>query len=280
MNENGTQCNIECRLNVLTSQLEDMNFRIKFRALELTSQNEISPILRAISAPIKVISKPEPTKVKKSAPKKRSTSDIILDSLINIHETQKFLTSSMSSMLDPLALPISSPSPNNMGILNSSGNSMTILNNSSNNNNNNNNNLMNSGNMNMMGLNTSNNNNNFVPPPCSKKQKHFDNTPQDFESSFRNLMDSFLLLSLSERPLRVKDIINRIGVSGDYISELHDLFSSEGLDKSIGKITQNTSSEMPIANPSETAFECHCENCPHRAELEKIEDFYRSAFYN
>jgi len=67
-NESGDQVSIELRIKVLTSQHEDMFFKVKIQGTDPVSKQEI-PNLKAITAPIKVISKPEQLKKRQpSAP--------------------------------------------------------------------------------------------------------------------------------------------------------------------------------------------------------------------
>jgi len=72
VHENGSQVNMEVRLKVLTSQLEDMMFRVKIRALDARTKREVSPLLNVTSAPIKVVSKPEQLRKKKKSLKKKN----------------------------------------------------------------------------------------------------------------------------------------------------------------------------------------------------------------
>jgi len=85
------QLNVELKLKVLTSQLEDMLFRVKFTAFEVGSS---VPLLLVVSEPIKVVSKPEQVKkVSKKqttltqphpSTKKRDLNETLRDSLQRI----------------------------------------------------------------------------------------------------------------------------------------------------------------------------------------------------
>jgi len=101
VNDSGSKVNVECRLKVLSSQLEDMNFRIKFIALDPITQKEICPLLTTISDPIKVISKPEQIRKKKVS--KKTISDSVMDDLARIdqqHATQSALLNKLASMIE------------------------------------------------------------------------------------------------------------------------------------------------------------------------------------
>jgi hypothetical protein len=86
-NETGDECNVEIRIKVLTSQLEDMFFQIRFRALDSLTKTPI-PNLITYSEPIKVISKPDQIKKKPHKAKKRNISEIVIDSLQRIEDSQ------------------------------------------------------------------------------------------------------------------------------------------------------------------------------------------------
>jgi hypothetical protein len=86
-NETGDECTVELRIKVLTSQLEDMFFRIRFRALDSLTKAYI-PHLVTYSEPIKVISKPDQIKKKPHKTKKRNISEMVVDSLQRIEDSQ------------------------------------------------------------------------------------------------------------------------------------------------------------------------------------------------
>eukprot|EP01103_Thecamoeba_quadrilineata_P004172 TRINITY_DN138_c0_g1_i1.p1 TRINITY_DN138_c0_g1~~TRINITY_DN138_c0_g1_i1.p1 ORF type:complete len:325 (-),score=71.47 TRINITY_DN138_c0_g1_i1:114-1088(-) len=100
----GTFVNIECRLKVLTSQLEDMFFRLRFLGLDPITKRAIGPQLTAISEPIKVISKPE--QLRKNLPtQKRKINDAlvhVLDRIENSQSHQKDLLDHLQSQIDHL----------------------------------------------------------------------------------------------------------------------------------------------------------------------------------
>jgi hypothetical protein len=100
----GTFVNIECRLKVLTSQLEDMFFRLRFLGLDPITKRTIGPQLTAISEPIKVISKPE--QLRKNLPtQKRKINDAlvhVLDRIENSQSHQKDLLDHLQMQIDSL----------------------------------------------------------------------------------------------------------------------------------------------------------------------------------
>ena len=78
--------NVECRLNVLTSQHEKSFFRVKVRGLHPLSGQEFFPPLYAISGPIKVISKSE--QVKKPE-QKRTGNHLLAAKIAEIEKRQQ-----------------------------------------------------------------------------------------------------------------------------------------------------------------------------------------------
>jgi len=64
VNEIGDQLSMELRIKVLTSQHENIPFRVKVVLLDPNSGLPFQPDLSLLSEPVKVISKPEPLKKK------------------------------------------------------------------------------------------------------------------------------------------------------------------------------------------------------------------------
>jgi len=90
---NPSVCFLEATIKVLSSQHEDMNFRLKFTAVNATTKAPIPEIAPAYSQPIQVISKPEVLKKKnqpRSQPgrKNKTKSELILETLARIEATQ------------------------------------------------------------------------------------------------------------------------------------------------------------------------------------------------
>jgi len=107
--ENKTFVNIECRLKVLTSQLEDMFFRLRFIALDPISKRELGPNFVVSSAPVKVISKPE--QLRKIAPSlKRKANEVIYDSLEKLDMQQKGQSALLERLEQQIIFLISQPS--------------------------------------------------------------------------------------------------------------------------------------------------------------------------
>lgn len=85
--DEGDQLSIELRIKVLTSQLEDMFFRVKVTLVDPRTQKEM-PQYSVLSHPIRVVSKPDQVK-KKIKKRKRAPTDNLMDTLNRIEGQQK-----------------------------------------------------------------------------------------------------------------------------------------------------------------------------------------------
>lgn len=86
-NDEGDQLSVEIRIKVLTSQLEDMFFRVKITLVDPRTHKEL-PHLSAITHPIRVVSKPDQVK-KKVKKRKRAPTDNLMDMLGRIEAQQR-----------------------------------------------------------------------------------------------------------------------------------------------------------------------------------------------
>ena len=316
ISESGTGATVECRLKVLTSQLEDMLFRIKFTLLD-ADNNELSPLLVARSEPIKVISKPEQPRKQKTRTKKRTLNDMLLDTLSRIEKMQQIqqerlqqitqtvsdvggitATTRLTSVLHHHAPPLLPATAGGGGASSSSSSSSSSLSSL----------VALGGNVGFSSMATTpsatTTSSSYNDGHRNKKQKlldgtyhhrpthspshthsltptHTDDRPLDFELAFRDLLDSFEALPPEQRFEQLRRFLENSGTSLDSLSELHDLFSSEGLERPIG-------SQVPRVGPADeeagTTFSadgeltCECQDCPHKLELERIEEFYKEVF--
>jgi len=90
INETGDKLCVNTRIKVLTSQHEDMFFRVLLRFLEVSTKRMFRPALEVLSEPIKVISKPKQnTKRKRATTKRRTLSDLLVETVQRIEENQK-----------------------------------------------------------------------------------------------------------------------------------------------------------------------------------------------
>jgi len=75
INQNGSKITLEVRIKVLTSQLEDMLFRVGVVVNDSTNSKVLTS---AMSEPVKVISKSDQVKKKKVSKKKRTAHDFFI----------------------------------------------------------------------------------------------------------------------------------------------------------------------------------------------------------
>lgn len=90
VNESGDQVTLNMKIKVLTSQHEDMFFRVRVAALQQKTRQPLVPPLELVSEPIKVISKPKQSK-KKTQSKKRSLNDLLIEAVhrIELHQRRQ-----------------------------------------------------------------------------------------------------------------------------------------------------------------------------------------------
>lgn len=106
--DRGDTWSCEAKIKVLTSQHEDLFFRIKFIALDPTTGKEFQPPFSLLSGPIKVISKPEQLKrssIPASKPavpadKKRTLQDLLVESVHRLEQAQQEQTRTLQLLLE------------------------------------------------------------------------------------------------------------------------------------------------------------------------------------
>eukprot|EP01103_Thecamoeba_quadrilineata_P004173 TRINITY_DN138_c0_g2_i1.p1 TRINITY_DN138_c0_g2~~TRINITY_DN138_c0_g2_i1.p1 ORF type:complete len:322 (-),score=62.67 TRINITY_DN138_c0_g2_i1:34-999(-) len=216
----GTFVNIECRLKVLTSQLEDMFFRLRFVGLDPITKRPIGPQLTAISEPIKVISKPE--QLRKTLPtQKRKVNDAlvhVLDRIENSQSHQKDLLDHLQSQIDSLKSMLQEELPH-------------------------------------------------------KKMRTTDPEPPvecSIEETFAQMLKSLENETLETRSQILKKSLSDLHITNEDTFEFVDIFNA-GLGRPIG---QQMFSHGPKVNFFQPSSECRCQQCPHREELMRVEDFY------
>jgi len=96
-------CKLETTIEVLSSQHEDMNFKIKLFAVDTATGKRIDGISPVYSAPIQVISKPEVLVKKKQrtkkGPRNKTKQDQILEILSRMESKQNAQQSQIDSLL-------------------------------------------------------------------------------------------------------------------------------------------------------------------------------------
>jgi len=233
VNEKGDQVTVELRVKVLTSQLEDSHFRIKFVAVEQSSKENIESIC-AISESIKVVSKPEQVKKKKpladiSQPKKkRNINDVLVDTLVRIESTCLQQQQSIAKVIEQQEI---QQMHNNALIQSLFATSL--------------------GSMNCEKLSDS-----------GKLKKE---TPNEFEVAFQKFVEAYNKIQTDERPEKIRRLIRTSPTKETHkFTELLELFGAEGVH-----VDASTKHKKPLDNS-----DCCCAECPHKRELEKIDDFY------
>jgi len=83
-----------------------------------------------------------------------------------------------------------------------------------------------------------------------------------------------------QRKEKIHNVIQQQQISRDSVSELHDLFWAEGLQRPLGDDGGGDGIMLePVGRNAPAASEaCTCEDCPHKKELARIENFYREVF--
>jgi hypothetical protein len=237
--ENGQQLQVELRIKVLTSQHEDMLFRVKVQGFHPLTREEL-PGISVITPPIKVISKPEQLK-KKQPSKKRTVSDMLVEAMVRIEkkqeEQQQLLDKMMKQQIDHLNFTVEKKQKTD--------HELTLW--------------------------------EMVPDPSSReyeKESKKEEKALDFEEAFANLMSSYSAMPAEERPETIRKVIRNSSTRDtERLSELLDLFWTEGLQRepSFGG-KQNTRDRLAVMGREEG---CSCTDCPHKQELERIDEFYK-----
>eukprot|EP01094_Clydonella_sp_ATCC50884_P011233 TRINITY_DN2102_c0_g1_i1.p1 TRINITY_DN2102_c0_g1~~TRINITY_DN2102_c0_g1_i1.p1 ORF type:complete len:372 (-),score=124.28 TRINITY_DN2102_c0_g1_i1:299-1414(-) len=268
VNESGTQASVECRLKVLTSQLEDMLFLIRFFAVDPLTEKELSARYSTFSGSIKVISKPEPHRKRKTTgTKKRTVNDMLLESLARVEKAQGQQEELLSMLSESLAVSgdigrpmqnLAPSTPSLASILQSTASHPAHQPNA------------------RGGMSSSES----IEQPQKKAKMADDERPLDFEIAFKDLMDAFDALAPDQRVERMRLFVEHAGTSNELLSELHDLFSAEGLGRQLGRQVAVDMEERDavhsVLDPGK--LKCDCPDCPHKQELERIEDFYKEVF--
>jgi len=252
VNERADQISLECKIRVLTSQHEDMFFRVKVRALDPRTQQDFSPPLEMFSDPIKVISKPEQLK-KRPAPKKRTMNDVLMEQISRItsqlDQQQKMLTElsdERATKKQRLICDVDENDENELLCIDDQPFSKKKL----------------------LASETS---------KMSKDESGLKST--DFVNTFTEFLGAYNSMPSEEKATTVRKLIRTSSARDtERLSELIDLFASEGLQKQIGNAVFPNPMRENSEPSSPSGFGCSCSNCPYRLELEQIESVSTSLF--
>ena len=100
ISERGETASVESKIKVLTSQHEDMFFRIKLIALDPRTGQQFRPSFHVLSQPIKVISKPEQLKKKAPPAKKRTLNDVLVETITRLEQQQQEQAKQLGKLLE------------------------------------------------------------------------------------------------------------------------------------------------------------------------------------
>lgn len=261
-----------------------MFFRIKVRALEPKTKREFNPPLEVISAPIKVISKPKQLKKRKTT-KRRSLNDMLVETVQRIESQQQAQQECLEELLrnrkrkaernakvggfkSPIA-----PTTNYIDSINSSalGSLPPHLNNYSNtfNTNQNNNNTTNNNNNN----NNINNNNGWDPSAIAE---------EELAEALVQFFSAYEQLEAEDRPTKIRRVMR--SCTTRETEELSELFRDLTYARAAGEREKEKEKEEEKKKSKEgddqyaypaSVEGCNCLDCPHKLELEKIDEFYK-----
>jgi len=240
--KSGNECTIDFRVKVLTTQMEGSLFLIRTK---LTGSD--GKVLEVITKPIKTVSKPEQIRRKmaqngakesdaiKSTPsrKKRTRSDELLDILQNIQTDQKQQGEIMNNLYGYMM---------NMGMFLSgqmTGQPYT---------------------QNINNAPINNTSINIVQGSGNGEGKSQD--IDEFEIAFNNLMTAYNKLNPSQRPTKMRKVMQ----DNKYTGELHEMVSIYGSTPS--------NESVPMTEGPTHLDTCTCPTCPARKELEQLNNFY------
>jgi len=231
VNERGDQATVELRPKVLTSQLEDMLFRVKLVAVDSITKQVIQSLF-VLSESIKVVSKPEQVKKKKAATKtkkpvaeekevtKKQITEVLGDYLERIEST-----CTQHQTLLSLLLEASTKTQQAIDI--------TLE---------------------------------AIEVPQSKKQKK-PQTPEltPFEQAFYAFVESYDKLDPEEKPNKIRKVMKNTSTRDtESFTEMVETFQNESASPATIEKTKD-----PVKGRG-----CQCSHCPHKEELQRIDDFY------
>ncbi|KAL6062736.1 putative transcriptional regulator [Balamuthia mandrillaris] len=271
VNEQGNQLWLNTKIKVLTSQHEDMFFRVRMRVLDPKTKRPLLPPLEVLSEPIKVISKPKQLKKRKPV-KKRSLNDLLVETAQRIEAQQKAQHQQIEALLarrDLAAaqipsLPLDRPlkrqkvfakCPVSMELIQSSSSSSSTTARSS--------------------LDTTATQRR--PPARSSP------TPQDqFLSAFVQFLSAFQSLHPEDKPAKIHRVAKTCSAKEtEQLSELfrglcstpksHHTSGCGGAKRSL----KHSKEGSLLAGSSGNDGGCSCSYCPHRLELQRIDAFYK-----
>ena len=95
----------------------------------------------------------------------------------------------------------------------------------------------------------------------------------DFETAFWNLLNAYKRLPPEERPSKVQRVMRSV-CENENLSDLIDLFSFQSCGRGINTEENILSNPCLTAFPSCTDKGCDGDDCPHKKQLERLDDLY------
>jgi hypothetical protein len=262
VSERGDQVSLNTKIKVLTSQHEDMFFRVRIRALEPKTRQEFVPPLEVLSNPIKVISKPKQMK-KRTPTKKRSVNDMLLETVLRVEEQQKLQKKKLKQLLkqqqstpqkSDRSQTISGSEKDPTAALDywsssssSSSSSSTSSSSSS--------------------LNTPLSNVNNIHPqyPHLAVPQNFEG--DEFSMALYQFLVSYSQLKAEEKPAKIRRVMRSCSNNDtEQLGVLLELLISTPSFPENEK--EKKEADLSISG-------CSCVVCPHQQELERIDEFYK-----
>lgn len=92
--------------------------------------------------------------------------------------------------------------------------------------------------------------------------------PDDFEGAFSTMLHSYAQLSSEQKAEKVRRLVRGLPTrDAEMLEELFDVLATQGVRVQAGLTFQHQHTEA-----------C-AEDCPHREELQRVEDFFNEVFY-
>jgi len=248
-NDEGDQLTVELRIKVLTSQLEDMFFRVKVKIVDPRTRKEY-PHLSALTHPIRVVSKPDQVR-KKVKKRKRAPTDSLMDTMHRLESHQReqqqmlkrlcMFTVNDANTLNPSA-PVIKEEDADASVPSTFGSDSNDGHNSS----------------------------TTTPSDTPATVTNNASTKDEFRHAFLDFLGAFKQLQNQDPQDGYK--INTCANDAHTMAEVLDLVRSElkKMQSPSGFKQSETSHDSP----------CACRVCPYKERMDKINDSYKEYLYS
>eukprot|EP01114_Cavostelium_apophysatum_P018343 TRINITY_DN5662_c0_g1_i1.p1 TRINITY_DN5662_c0_g1~~TRINITY_DN5662_c0_g1_i1.p1 ORF type:complete len:398 (+),score=101.61 TRINITY_DN5662_c0_g1_i1:86-1279(+) len=258
LNDKGDQVTSEIRIKVLTSQLEDMLFRVRIAATHPQTKKRIDH-LTVVSEPIRVVSKPEQVKRKiqqqqnpgvvpvKKAPQpqqpKRDHDEILSAALARIEATCQ----SQQQLMAQICNNTETTQSTVMELLSLQQFAFTNA------------------------VSSASGTTKEKEKENEKKRKQMEKSESPFEIAFKKFMGAYNGIETEDRPGKVRRAINQTSARDtESLSELLNSIQTEASTRGRRQDGQAPGGTLPMSGDTI----CRCADCPHLAELTRINQFY------